>query len=94
MMFHYARASLLLYLSWAVEHEYPYLDKPDILDFPNETGRSRDAQSGRIRTRRAACAEDLARNSKSAQSSFTVRASMGSTLLERLSFEPGRWCCY
>jgi hypothetical protein len=35
--YHYARVSLLNYLDWAVEHEYAYLDRPELLDFPNET---------------------------------------------------------
>jgi hypothetical protein len=33
----YARASLLHYTRWMAEHEYPYLDKPELLEFPNET---------------------------------------------------------
>lgn len=35
--FEYARQSLLAYAAWMVENEYPYLDKPEILEFPNET---------------------------------------------------------
>ncbi|NKC12972.1 MAG: hypothetical protein GKR94_12450 [Gammaproteobacteria bacterium] len=33
----YARESLLTYARWAAEHEYPYIDKPEALEFPNET---------------------------------------------------------
>jgi hypothetical protein len=33
----YARASLLRYAAWMVDNEYPYLDKPEILEYPNET---------------------------------------------------------
>jgi len=36
-MFWYARSVLLKYAAWMVEHEYPYLKKPEILEFPNET---------------------------------------------------------
>jgi hypothetical protein len=32
-----ARMVLLNYAAWMLEHEYPYLDKPEILEFPNET---------------------------------------------------------
>lgn len=32
-----ARTVLLNYAAWMLEHEYPYLAKPEILEFPNET---------------------------------------------------------
>jgi len=35
--FHLARQSLLHYAIWMLENEYPYLDKPEILEFPTET---------------------------------------------------------
>jgi hypothetical protein len=36
-MFAYARASLLHYADWMAIHEYPYLQKPEKLEFPTET---------------------------------------------------------
>lgn len=39
---HYARASLLHYARWMAVHEYPYLDKPDILEHPTETWAAQD----------------------------------------------------
>jgi hypothetical protein len=36
-MFAYARASLLHYADWMATHEYPYLEKPEKLEFPTET---------------------------------------------------------
>jgi hypothetical protein len=36
-MFDYARASLLAYTRWMADHEYPYLDHPEKLEFPTET---------------------------------------------------------
>jgi hypothetical protein len=39
---HYARASLLHYARWMAAHEYPYLEKPDILEFPTETWAAQD----------------------------------------------------
>ena len=33
----YGRASLLHYARWMADNEYPYLDKPEILEYPNET---------------------------------------------------------
>ncbi len=34
--FYYARDALLHYADWMLDHESPYLDKPEILEFPNE----------------------------------------------------------
>lgn len=36
-MYTYGRRVLLNIADWMVEHEYPYLEKPEILEFPNET---------------------------------------------------------
>jgi hypothetical protein len=41
-MYQYARASLVHYASWMVDHEYPYLDKPEVLEFPTETWAAQD----------------------------------------------------
>jgi hypothetical protein len=38
----YARASLLRYAHWMAVHEYPYLDKPEILEYPTETWAAQD----------------------------------------------------
>jgi hypothetical protein len=38
----YARASLLRYASWMAVHEYPYLEKPEILEYPTETWAAQD----------------------------------------------------
>jgi hypothetical protein len=40
--FLYARDSLLHYADWMVENEAPYLEKPDILEFPNQTWTAQD----------------------------------------------------
>jgi hypothetical protein len=36
-MYAYGRASLLHYARWMAEHEYPYLEKPERLEFPTES---------------------------------------------------------
>jgi hypothetical protein len=41
-MYAYARASLLHYARWMADHEYPYLDKPEILEYPTETWPAQD----------------------------------------------------
>jgi hypothetical protein len=38
----YARESLLHYARWMARHEYPYLDKPEILEYPTETWAAQD----------------------------------------------------
>lgn len=45
-LFEYARASLLHYSRYIVEHEQPYLDRPDRLDFPTETWVAQDLRKG------------------------------------------------
>lgn len=44
----YARASLLHYARWMAAHEYPYLDKPEILEFPNETWAAQDMRKAEV----------------------------------------------
>ncbi|MEP7304803.1 MAG: hypothetical protein ABJA98_04725 [Acidobacteriota bacterium] len=36
-MYAYARSSLLAYARWMAIHEYPYLDRPEELEYPTET---------------------------------------------------------
>jgi hypothetical protein len=36
-MYAYARSSLLAYARWMESHEYPYLDRPEELEYPTET---------------------------------------------------------
>lgn len=40
--YEHARASLMAYADWMLEHEYPYLEKPEILEYPNETWATQD----------------------------------------------------
>lgn len=40
--FYYARDTLLHYADWMVENEQPYLEKPEILEFPNHTWTAQD----------------------------------------------------
>jgi hypothetical protein len=46
--FYYARDSLLHYADWMLENEYPYLEKPDILEFPNHTWTAQDIRKVNI----------------------------------------------
>jgi hypothetical protein len=44
----YLRASLLRYVRWMAEHEYCYLDKPEVLEFPTETWAAQDLRKAEI----------------------------------------------
>jgi hypothetical protein len=44
----YARASLLHYARWMAEHEAPYLDKPEHLEYPTETWAAQDMRKSEV----------------------------------------------
>jgi hypothetical protein len=44
----YARAALLHYARWMVEHEYPYLEKPETLEYPTETWAAQDMRKSEV----------------------------------------------
>jgi hypothetical protein len=44
----YARASLLHYARWMAVNEYPYLDKPQILEYPTETWAAQDIRKSDV----------------------------------------------
>jgi len=56
-MYAYGRDALLHYARWMAEHEYPYLDKPEILEFPTETWAAQDIRKGEVFTFAAQLAE-------------------------------------
>jgi hypothetical protein len=47
-LYAYARASLLHYAQWMAEYEYPYLEKPEILEYPTETWAAQDMRKSEI----------------------------------------------
>jgi hypothetical protein len=47
-MYAYARAGLLHYARWMAEREYPYLEKPDILEYPTETWAAQDMRKSEV----------------------------------------------
>lgn len=46
--FYYARDSLIHYTDWMLENEYPYLEKPEVLEFPNHTWVAQDLRKAYI----------------------------------------------
>ena len=53
----YARAALLHYAGWMRIHEYPYLEKPEILEFPTETWSAQDIRKSDVLAWAALCSE-------------------------------------
>jgi hypothetical protein len=47
-MYAYARASLLHYARWMAEHEYPYLERPEKLEYPTETWAAQDLRKSDV----------------------------------------------
>jgi hypothetical protein len=68
---HYARASLLRYARWMATHEYPYLDKPEILEYPTETWAAQDMRKCEVFNLAA---------------KYTAEAAERSTFIERARF--------
>ena len=44
----YGRESLLHYARWMAQHEYPYLSKPELLEFPTETWAAQDMRKSEV----------------------------------------------
>src|SRR5690606_4584241 len=44
----HGRASLIAYARWMAEHEYPYLTKPEKLEYPTETWAAQDVRKADI----------------------------------------------
>ncbi len=47
-MYAWARESLLAYARWAAEHEVPYLERPEVLEFPTETWAAQDLRKAEV----------------------------------------------
>src|SRR6478672_2133803 len=47
-MFAYAQASLLHYARWLLTHERPYLDHPELLEYPTETWAAQDIRKADV----------------------------------------------
>jgi hypothetical protein len=67
-MYAYARESLLYYARWMARSEYPYLDKPELLEFPTETWAAHEMRKSDIFAHAARHADERER------ASFTERA--------------------
>jgi hypothetical protein len=66
----YARASLARYARWMTDHEYPYLDKPEILEYPTETWAAMDMRKSEVFCHAARYAEPGERERFSEKAKF------------------------
>lgn len=72
----YGRDSLLTYARWMAEHEYPYLDKPEILEYPNETWAGQDLRKSVVFYHAASHAEGDERERFLERSRFFVEGGL------------------
>jgi hypothetical protein len=69
-MYFFARESLLHYARWIEQHERPYLDRPEVLEFPNETWAAQDLRKADVLRWAALHAEGEERHAFLTRASF------------------------
>jgi hypothetical protein len=86
----YARAALLHYARWMADHEYPYLEKPEILEYPTETWAAQDIRKSDVFCYAAQHARGLERQRFLERAGFFFDASVStlSTLETRTLARP------
>ena len=72
----YARASLVHYAGWMAEHEYPYLEKPEVLEYPTETWAAQDVRKSEVFAFAARYANEAMRERFLERSRFFFETSM------------------
>ena len=72
----FGRESLLNYARWMAEQEYPYLDKPENLEFPNETWAGQDLRKSVVFFHAASHAEGEVRQRLLERSRFFIDAGL------------------
>jgi hypothetical protein len=81
-MYAYAQAGLLLYARWMLEHEAPYLDRPEILEYPNETWIAQDMRKSEVFSWAASHASGVERSRFEAKAAFFFDYSTQSLLAD------------
>jgi hypothetical protein len=76
----YARSALLAYARWMTGHEYPYLEKPEILEYPNETWAAQDMRKCEVFLFAARHSSDAERAQFEERADFFYRASLSHLL--------------
>jgi hypothetical protein len=72
----YARASLLAYARWMADHEYPYLERPEILEYPTETWAAQDMRKCEVFLHASRHAPEPERMRLRERADFFYRASL------------------
>jgi hypothetical protein len=72
----YARDSLVAYARWMVDREYPYLDRPEILEYPTETWAAQDMRKCEVFLHASRYVEDPDRARFLERADFFYRASL------------------
>ncbi len=85
--YHHAKDALLHYALWMVKNEYPYLEKPDVLEFPNHTWTAQDFRKVNI----LVFAADYVDEQK--QTYLEKASQLHNYIVENLSIEPTRTYC-
>ena len=83
----YARAALLHYARWMVEHEYVYLERPERLEYPTETWAAQELRKASVFRYAMMHASDAERAAFAERATFFHRAA-----LEQLERRPTRSC--
>ena len=84
-MYAYARASLLHYAEWMAPREYPYLEKPALLEYPTETWAAQDLRKSDVFYFAARHSQGAARERYTERASFFF-----TTAVETLATMPTR----
>lgn len=87
-MYAYARAVLVHYADWMVVTEYPYLDKPEKLEYPTETWAAQDMRKSEIFKLASRHADAARREKLLERAEFFFRYSVGT-----LAAMPTRTLC-
>jgi hypothetical protein len=82
----YARATLVRYARWVAAHEFPYLDKPELLEFPTETWAAQDLRKAAVLDLAAQHSADPAERTRFAERASTFHR----TALDTLASFPTR----
>ena len=79
-MYAYGRAALVHYARWMAEHEYPYLDKPERLEFPTETWAAQDIRKSEVFTFAAQFVDTVDRSRFVERAEFFFDASLAALI--------------
>jgi hypothetical protein len=72
----YAQTTLLHYARWMTSHEYPYLEKPDVLEFPTETWAAQDTRKSDVLNLASRHAQEPERSAFRARARFFYETSV------------------